>query len=166
MFFVTVVEAFSNDVMSFNMLKRLINQPDVVQEIKLHDEMDDNLKFLYKKGVVAEFFTLIIQGKVEVTIGQDELTFEEGPFTSFGTKALLSSLNAKPLGQYIPDYSVRVVTDVMCLKIPTGMYKQAVRATLMGRESEPDGTIPGSNEMNHRNGPQLQPGNIYLETTC
>lgn len=166
MLFLTVVDAFSDDVISVNMLKRLINQPHVVQEIKLQDEDDDNQKFLYKKGVAAEFFTLIIQGKVEVTIGQDNLSFEEGPFTCFGTKALVSSLNAKSLGQYIPDYSVRVVTDVMYLKIPKGMYKQAVRATLMGREPSTDGIFSGSTGMNHANGPRITPSNVYLETTC
>ena len=118
---------------------------------------------------------MIIQGKVEVTIGEEELTFEEGPFTCFGTKALVSSLsipnfNIKGALQYIPDYTVRVVTDIMYLKIPKGLYKQAVRATLIEREQEMssvDGVLPGIGQERHAaNGPGSKPDDIYLETTC
>lgn len=182
-FFVSIaVDAFSEDVISLGILKLLINKPDVIQEIKLQDEDGISHKYLYKKGVVEEFFTLIIQGKVEVIIGQEELTFEEGPFTFFGAKALVSSLsmsnpNMKAVGPYIPDYSVRVVEDVMFLKIPKGMYKQAVRATLMERQQGTVGIdrVPLQMQhinfqdiggMNHVGGPGIQPNHLYLETTC
>lgn len=161
---------FSEDVISLNVLKRLISQADIIHEVKLQDA-DDNTSynFLYRKGVAADFFTLIIQGKVEVTIGQDELTFEEGPFTTFGTNALVSSLsgsnfNIKGALQYTPDFTVRAVTDIMYLKIPRGMYKQAVRATLIEREQETssvDGIIPAV-----ANGPELNRSNVYHETMC
>lgn len=172
-------DAFSEDVISLNVLKRLISQPNVIHELKLQDA-DDNVsdKFLYRKGVAADFFTLIIQGKVEVTVGQEELTFEEGPFTCFGSKALVSSLsisnfNVKGALQYIPDYTVRVVSDIMYLKIPRGLYKQALRATLIEREQESesiDGVIPGIGQGHFpgvtANGPGNKPDNVYLETTC
>lgn len=176
------VDAFSEDIISLNILKLLINKPHVIQEIKLEDEDDINHKYLYKKGIVAEFFTLIIQGKVEVIIGQEELTFEEGPFTFFGAKALVSSLsmsnqNVRAVGQYIPDYSVHVVEDVMFLKIPKGMYKQAVRASLMERQQGTVGIdgVPLQMQhinfqdiggMNHVDGSGMQPDHLYLETTC
>ena len=182
LFLSIVVDAFSEDVISLNILKLLISKPHVIQEIKLQDKDDLNHKYLYKKGIVGEFFTLIIQGKVEVIIGQEELTFEGGPFTFFGAKALVSSLsmsnpNMKSVGQYIPDYSVRVVEDVMFLKIPKGMYKQAVRASLMERQQGTvaiDGVplqMQGINfqdigGMNHVGGSGVQPNHLYLETTC
>ena len=178
LFFLTAVDAFSEDIISLNVLKRLIDQPHVVQEIKIQDEDDMKHKYLYKKGVAGEFFTLIIQGKVEVTIGQEELSFEEGPFTFFGTKALVSSLstsnpNVRAVGQYVPDYSVRVITDLMYLKISKGIYRQAVRATLMERQQGTDGIdgmIPGLGRMiagmNHVNGLGIQSDHVYLETTC
>ena len=119
---------------------------------------------------------------MEVIIGQEELTFEEGPFTFFGAKALVSSLsmshpNMKVVGQYIPDYSVRVVEDVMFLKIPKGMYKQAVRASLMERQQGTVGidgvplqlqhiNFQDIDGMNHVGGPGAEPNHLYLETTC
>ena len=178
-FFSTAVDAFSEDVISLNILKLLINKPHVIQEIKLQDEDSINHKYLYKKGVIGEFFTLIIQGKVEVIIGQEELTFEEGPFAFFGAKALVSSLsmsnpNVRAVGQYIPDYSVRVIADVMFLKIPKGMYKQAVRASLMERQQGTDGVplqmqhinFQDIDGMNHVGGFGVQPNHLYVETTC
>ena len=176
------VDAFSEEIISLGILKLLINKPHVIQEIKLQDEDDMNHNYLYKKGVVGEFFTLIIQGKVEIIIGQEELTFEGGPFTFFGAKALVSSLstsnpNMKAVGQYIPDYSVRVVEDVMFLRIPKGMYKQAVRASLMERQQGTDGVdgvfqqmqhinFQDIGGMNHVGGSGVQPNHLYLETTC
>ena len=180
-FYVSIaVDAFSEEIISLGILKLLINKPHVIQEIKLQDEDGINHKYLYKKGVAEEFFTLIIQGKVEVIIGQEELTFEEGPFTFFGAKALVSSLsnpNMKAVGPYIPDYSVRVVEDVMFLKIPKGMYKQAVCASLMERQQGTVGIdgVPMQMQhinfqdiggMNHVGGRGEQPNHLYLETTC
>lgn len=181
-FLSTAVDAFSEEVISLNILKRLINKPHVIQEIKLRDEDDINHKYLYKKGVVGEFFTLIIRGKVEVIIGQEELTFEEGPFAFFGAKALVSSLsisnpNVRAVVQYIPDYSVRVVTDVMFLKIPKEMYKQAVSTSLMERQQRRDGSdgVPLQMQhinfqdiggMNHAGGSPVRPSHVYVETSC
>lgn len=177
--FLTAFDAFSEDVISLNVLKRLINQPRVILELKLQDA-DDNgsQKYLYRNGVATDFFTLIIQGKVEVTVGQEQLTFEEGPFTSFGTNALVASLggssfNLKGNLQYIPDYTVRVVTDIMYLKIPRSLYKQAVRATLLEREQEGKSTDGIVSEIGQErefpvvtaNGPSRKTG-VFHETTC
>lgn len=128
--------------------------------------------------MATDFFTLIIQGKVEVTVGQEQLTFEEGPFTSFGTNALVASLggssfNLKGNLQYIPDYTVRVVTDIMYLKIPRSLYKQALRATLLEREQEGKSTDGIVSEIGQErefpvvtaNGPSRET-DVFHETPC
>ena len=116
--------------------------------------------------MIADFFTLIIQGKVEITMGQEELTFEEGPFTSFGTNALV-----KGAAQYIPDYTVRAVTDITYLKITRGLYKQAVGATSIERQQETcstDGITPlaGQQRSLPNGGPEVNSSNVYLESAC
>lgn len=35
-----------------------------------------------------DFFVLILEGRVEVTVGKENLLFESGAFTYFGTAAL------------------------------------------------------------------------------
>ena len=119
---------------------------------------------------------------MEVVIGQEELTFEEGPFAFFGAKALVLSLsmsnpNVRAVGQYIPDYSVRVVSDVTFLKIPKEMYKQAVSTSLMERQQRRDGIdgVPLQMQyvnfqdiggMNHVGGSRVRPNHLYVETSC
>lgn len=92
---------------------------------------------------------------MEVTVGKENLVFEGGPFTHFGLQALtpnvgfdspiqqhipenqvlgsLQSLNVDALLRhtFIPDYSVRALTDVVYLVIKKSLYLTAKRATLM-----------------------------------
>lgn len=35
-----------------------------------------------------DFFVLILEGRVEVTVGKENLVFEGGPFSYYGTQAL------------------------------------------------------------------------------
>lgn len=97
---------------------------------------------------------LILEGRVEVTVGKENLVFEGGPFTHFGLQALaqnvgfdspqqqvahsqvmgsLQSLNIDALLRhtFIPDYSVKALTDVVYLMIKRTLYLAAKRATLM-----------------------------------
>ena len=41
-----------------------------------------------KRGVPCDFFVLVIEGKVEITIGKEDKIFHEGPFSCFGEKML------------------------------------------------------------------------------
>ncbi|KAK6762679.1 hypothetical protein RB195_023407 [Necator americanus] len=43
---------------------------------------------LYTKQEYSEKFILILEGRALVTIGQDEMTFEAGPWHAFGTEML------------------------------------------------------------------------------
>ena len=50
--------------------------------------MNEEDLIIIEKSKVIDFFILIIEGKVEVNIGREELVFESGPFTYFGIQAL------------------------------------------------------------------------------
>ena len=43
---------------------------------------------LMKKGKPVNYFILIVEGRVQVSIGAEELVFEAGPFSYYGIKAL------------------------------------------------------------------------------
>lgn len=47
---------------------------------------------IYEQGKPADYFVLVLEGRVEVTVGQEQLLFECGPFTYFGTQALVQSV--------------------------------------------------------------------------
>lgn len=143
-FYFLAVDAFNEDVISQNVLKRLIKQ-DVIVEISLQELEDREKTYLFTRGIPTDYFVLILEGKVEVTVGNEDFTFDETQFSSFGAPALVSNpqsttqtglpaISQKGSAVYIPDYSVRVLTDVRYLKITRSMYRMAVKGTMVERE--------------------------------
>ncbi|XP_034666172.1 metal transporter CNNM4 isoform X1 [Drosophila subobscura] len=152
----TAVDAFKKDVISEPILRRLLNQ-DVFHNIKSKGKSkDDPSLYIFTQGKAVDFFVLILEGRVEVTIGKEALMFESGPFTYFGTQALvqnvvidsptqmgsLQSLNmdSKIRQSFVPDYSVRAITDVIYIAIKRVLYLTAKKATLLDK-SRKSGTF-------------------------
>ncbi|XP_049821348.1 unextended protein isoform X2 [Aethina tumida] len=149
----TTVEPFHPHVISETILRRLLKQ-DIVFHIKKNKEWrTDPANIIYQQGKAVDYFVIILEGRVEVTVGKENLMFEGGPFTYFGTQALvqtvgiespstapstmgsLESLNLDSLLRhtFIPDYTVRASTEVLYVKVKRSMYLAAKRATLMER---------------------------------
>ncbi|XP_056636356.1 unextended protein [Diorhabda sublineata] len=154
----TSVESFHPNVISETILRRLLKQ-DIAVHIKKNKEWrTDPANVIYNQGKSVDFFVLILEGRVEVTVGKENLIFEGGPFTYFGTQALvqtvgiespsvttsamgsLESLNIDSLLRhtFVPDYTVRASTEVLYLKIKRSLYLAAKRATLMERSKKDD----------------------------
>lgn len=154
------VDAFKSDQVSETILRRLLNQ-DVVRHIKFKgkDKNDPSL-LIYTQGKAADYFVLILEGRVEVQIGHEGFVFESGPFTYFGIQALvpnmgtgvesppqlqtqqimgsLQSLNMDALLRhtFIPDYSVKAVAETSYIVVKRPLYLAAKRATLMERKQK------------------------------
>lgn len=78
--------------MSETILRRLLNQ-DVIHQIKCKGkEKDDPCMVIYQQGKPVDYFVLILEGRVEVQVGRENLMFESGPFTYFGTQALVQNV--------------------------------------------------------------------------
>lgn len=154
-FLFLALEPFKRDSISENILRRLLNQ-DVIRHIKIKTKSkNDPLNVIFHQNKPVDFFVLILEGRVEVTVGKEMLIFESGPFTHFGLQALaanvgfdspnqqqqplhqvmgsLQSLNMDALLRhtFIPDYSVKALTDVVYLVIKRSLFLAAKRATLM-----------------------------------
>ncbi|GBP32700.1 Metal transporter CNNM2 [Eumeta japonica] len=144
------VEAFRPDVVSETVLRRLLKQ-DVIHHIKLKgkDRKDPSI-YVFQQGKPVDYFVLILEGRVEVTVGRENLVFEAGPFTYFGVQALtqnigvaesptpsamgsLQNINMDAMLRhtFVPDYSVRAVTQLYYLTVKRSLYLAAKRATLM-----------------------------------
>lgn len=161
--------------MSETILRRLLNQ-DIIHNIKCKGkDKNDPSMVIYQQGKPVDYFVLILEGRVEVQVGRENLLFESGPFTYFGIQALaqnvgvgtknkfkcattrapvnnfdvadspqqlakgsLQSLNIDALLRhtFVPDYSVRAVTDVLYLAMKRTLYLAAKRATLMERSQK------------------------------
>merc|ERR1719266_862986 len=87
-------------------MQRLLNM-DVYREMKLSKKRDDLMKqedenegILMTKGKPCDFFILILEGRVEVTIGKEEHKFQEGPFSCYG-EAMLEQAMVIPSSPFI-----------------------------------------------------------------
>ncbi|RVE44499.1 hypothetical protein evm_010828 [Chilo suppressalis] len=149
-FLATSVDAFRPDTVSETVLRRLLRQ-DVIQHIKLKGKTKKDLStFVYQQGKAVDYFVLILEGRVEVTVGRENLVFEAGPFTYFGVQALtqnigvaesptpsamgsLQNINVDAMlrHSFVPDYSVRATSELFYLTVKRSLYLAAKRATLM-----------------------------------
>ena len=153
-FLTTHVRPFFPENFSRTILQKLLGM-DVYREVKLRTsrpgETNDNHGVLMKKGVPCDFFILIIEGRVEVTIGKEDKKFTEGPFSSFGEQMLeaepsrgsltavqnseksvssLTTANSRAV-PWLPDYTLRASTDLVYLKIRKNTYNIAVKTFLL-----------------------------------
>lgn len=82
------VRPFRSDKISEHILQKLIQQ-NVVINFRFTDTDSSSLdNYLYHCGKPSDCFIMILQGRVEVEFGKENLTFEGGPFTYFGVNAL------------------------------------------------------------------------------
>jgi len=217
-FLTTSVRAFSPEHCSRRILQKLLSM-DIYREMKLtktckannnnnikdvqETNVDDNEGILMTKGKVCDFFVLILEGRVEVTIGKEEHKFQEGPFSWFGEQMLEQTLqvpaspmmnggnrgtthsvsmhssvnqeaksapNLKktstqthlssdqlgkkvssgdgnlplPLNKaqsWIPDYTLKALTDVLYLKVRKNTYMVAIKASRMNNMNSESGGL-------------------------
>lgn len=85
------IDAFKQDSISETILRRLLNQ-DVIHHLKIKSKEKSKELMIYEQAKPADFFVLILEGRVEVIVGQECLLFECGPFTYFGTQALVQNV--------------------------------------------------------------------------
>ncbi|KAK7140577.1 hypothetical protein R3I94_013001 [Phoxinus phoxinus] len=158
-FLATELEPFKPTHLSEKILLRLIKHPSVLQELKFDEKNKRSPKhFLFLRNKPVDYFILILQGRVEVEIGKEGLKFENGPFTYYSLPAIMailpsvhrspsrssglnhsdSTIHGGSLGQlsisagpYLPDYSVRQLTDLQIIKITRNHYQNALTATRM-----------------------------------
>ncbi|KAG1678664.1 Metal transporter CNNM4 [Nymphon striatum] len=93
-FITTSVEPFKEVYISPTIAKRLLKQ-DIYHLSKKGKKSENAM--LYQRGKVADYFIIILEGRVRVTIGNENLHFEGSPFMYFGSLAINSSLHNNPL---------------------------------------------------------------------
>ncbi|XP_077425956.1 metal transporter CNNM1-like [Vanacampus margaritifer] len=147
-FLSTEVDPFKPLHISEKILLRLIKHPSVVQDLKFDDRNKRAPKhFLFQRNKPADYFILVLQGRVEVEFGKECLKFENGAFSYFGVPAIMPADPRSPCRSeseswspsqlnggtniYVPDYSVRQLTPLQILKITRSHYHNAVGASRM-----------------------------------
>ncbi|KAM4616639.1 metal transporter CNNM4 [Polymixia lowei] len=88
-FLATEVSLFHPTLISDKVLLRILRHPDVIQEIKFNDsDKRSPNHYVYQRGKAVDYFVLILQGRVEVEAGNENMKFETGPFSFYGVMAL------------------------------------------------------------------------------
>ncbi|XP_048369236.1 metal transporter CNNM4 isoform X2 [Sphaerodactylus townsendi] len=88
-FLATEVNQFTPAFISEKILLRLLKHRDVIHELKFDEENKKAPQhFLFIRNKPADYFILILQGKVEVEAGKENMKFETGPFSYYGVMAL------------------------------------------------------------------------------
>jgi len=84
--FVLAVAPFKPEFISEGILQRLIKQ-NVIVCFRLTDPSSAEC-YLYRNGRQCDYFIMVLQGRVQVEFGKENLIFEGGPFVYFGVQAL------------------------------------------------------------------------------
>lgn len=125
----TAVEPFSEEFISTNILKKLLQQ----EVVKLMTFDEDNPQFLYNIGKPSNVFVLVIEGTVQVEVGHDKLQFPSRSFSHFGSRALMLVTEGDNL-EYVPDFTVEIKSDCRLLVVTQMQYRAAYRATRFERK--------------------------------
>ncbi|XP_053510201.1 metal transporter CNNM4 isoform X1 [Ictalurus furcatus] len=92
-FLATEVNLFSQSQISEKVLLRILRHPDVIEEIKFNEnDKRSPHHYVYQRGKAVDYFILILQGRVEVEAGNENMKFETGPFSYYGVMALNATL--------------------------------------------------------------------------
>ncbi|KAK8789111.1 unextended protein-like isoform X1 [Amblyomma americanum] len=127
-FLSTGVRAFTSEFVTPAVLRRLMAQ-NIFFSLK-----PSTGKNIFDAGKPCDFFTVILEGRVRVTVGKESLVFEAGPFSYFGLPAL-------ERGSFVPDYTVTPLSCVVFMKIGHSVYMAALRASRLGRPEEPPAEV-------------------------
>lgn len=125
------MEPFQEPYVSKNILHRLLQQ-DIV--FKISHEKSDFL--LYQPDVPANYFALLLEGCLIVTIGEEKMQFEARGFYYFGAKALLdvAKSSGETVPSYIPNFTVSLGSDCLILIITRRRYLAAHKASRFEEE--------------------------------
>uniref|UniRef100_A0A3P8V9Y5 Metal transporter n=1 Tax=Cynoglossus semilaevis TaxID=244447 RepID=A0A3P8V9Y5_CYNSE len=153
-FLATEVSLFSPSQISDKVLLRILRHPDVIQEIKFNESDKHSLHhYVYQRGKPVDFFVLILQGRVEVEAGNENMKFETGPFSFYGVMALSASTLESIDNLVCVCVSVCVSAEFRSPSHLSGLNRTA---SLSGAERTESLSISGSNSQLNNSFPVQQ----------
>lgn len=153
-FLSTAVRAFTAEFVTPAVLRRLMAQ-NIFFTLK-----PSTGKNIFDAGRPCDFFTVILEGRVRVTVGKESLVFEAGPFSYFGLPALTSEK-----GNFVPDYTVTPLSYVVFMKVAHGVYLAALRASRMGKADDPAAEVILQESIVQVEDPKLTPVAVIIGAT-
>ncbi|KAK9508980.1 hypothetical protein O3M35_006405 [Rhynocoris fuscipes] len=140
-FLASTVDKFHPDIISMKVLKRILKR-DVIFRYDPRNKSES--QDIFDQDANDDSFVMILEGRIEISIGKEKIKCESGPFFYFG----LSNLDTEIDLNTHSDYKITPLGEVHYLRIPRDLYFAALRAT----EFEKTGQIP---DLQHEPYPDL-----------
>ncbi|XP_030272830.1 metal transporter CNNM4 isoform X1 [Sparus aurata] len=157
-FLATEVSLFSPSQISDKVLLRILRHPDVIQEIKFSEnEKRSPHHYVYQRGKPVDYFVLILQGRVEVEAGNENMKFETGPFSFYGVMALSApTLVAAPRPHLLSFKRFSLFSRLPEFRSPSHLSGLNRTASLSGADRTESLSISGSNSQLNNSIPSQQ----------
>ncbi|XP_072288505.1 metal transporter CNNM4 isoform X1 [Eucyclogobius newberryi] len=157
-FLATEISFFSPSQISDKVLLRILRHPDVIQEIKYNDNDKRSLHhYVYQRGKPVDYFVLILQGRVEVEAGNENMKFESGPFSYYGVMALSApGLVAAPRPRHLSFKRFSLFSRLPEFRSPSRISGLNRTASLSGTDRTESLSISGSNSQLNNSLPAQQ----------
>ena len=114
----------SYDEFDASTLEKMEEANELLSTPGIHTKIESESRIIYSKGIPADFFILVLQGRVVVYAGSDDFESDIGPWCYLGQKAL----SLKPEFEYIPDFRAYRNGPVRILRIRRSDYLSAFNA--------------------------------------
>lgn len=156
------------EFISPKILETFLKQPELTIEKRNLVEVDNESDYLYKYDVECDYFIIILDGSATVLVGRNEkekMEINAGLFSYYGVGALLyeNEYEMEPLKcitkdedrrPYKPEFSLRVNSYCVFLRITRKDWKDAVRKSILERtytitQTSPTANSPVSTNSNH-----------------
>ncbi|XP_032434823.1 metal transporter CNNM4 isoform X3 [Xiphophorus hellerii] len=146
-FLATEVSLFSPAQISDKVLLRILRHPDVIQEIKFNEnDKRSHRHYIYQRGKAVDYFILILQGRVEVEAGNENMKFEAGAFSYYGVMALsASTLVAAPRPRLLSFKRFSLFSRLPEFRSPSHLSGLNRTASLSGTDRTDSLAVSGSN---------------------
>nr|XP_057927852.1 metal transporter CNNM4-like isoform X1 [Doryrhamphus excisus] len=146
-FLATEVTLFNPTQISDKVLLRILRHPDVIQEIKFNEnEKRSPHHYIYQRGKPVDYFILILQGRVEVEAGNENMKFETGPFSYYGVMSLSAPmLAAAPRPRLVSFKRFSLFSQLPEFRSPSHISGLNRTSSLSGADRTESLSVGGSN---------------------
>ena len=134
---------FTGEFISPKSLEIFLRKPELTKEKRnLSGNDNDSNIYLYKYGVECDYFIIILDGAAVVQVGKEGMEINAGLFSYYGIDSLLNEHEKDPLEcigndasrkPYKPEFSLKVGSYCVYLKITRAEWKNAVKNSIMER---------------------------------
>ncbi|XP_056137637.1 LOW QUALITY PROTEIN: metal transporter CNNM4 [Lampris incognitus] len=157
-FLATEVSLFNPSQISDKVLLRILRHPDVIQEIKFNEsDKRSPQHYVYQRGKAVDYFVLILQGRVEVEAGNENMKFETGTFSFYGVMALSApTLVAAPRSRHLSFKRFSLFSRLPEFRSPSHLSGLNRTASLSGADRSESLSVSGSNSQLNNSAPSPQ----------